>query len=489
MYLKNLTILMIVSAMISVACADNGEFTVAGATQFDYFFSFDASFPAATHDYIDIDNDGDSIKGNSTLDQLATTYNYGDDEADLFAEGPWIMNYRGTGSVEGLMELIAFHDVAPPNDSTTDSRFFDAIDGTINRYEYSLSNNYPFLPLDRIDIATMDVPTTQGAKIGSESDAFFGRKPYQSGYGASFVTAWDGNSVNSHNQLADLGELNLSVDNPDESTVFDYPVAWLPFVFLSSHATGLENVTVEELKSLYLSGRMPCGLNYQVGTRHSGSGTRNATMSSVGVDPSWGRGDNLGITAKPSASLGPDHRINNITSSSTLRDIHKNNRFMVSYQSLYGSKGVGKINSGFYECLNISFDCGQTYVRPEMEVSYDEIPDFAEDSNDIDHPWFSSNVFWPNASNGWRIGGSETFAAVGDPYATDLPAHLDSYETAGHSYGMKNVDAAEFMINVLESIADVTELGVSPATAGSPGQALASREILVAGVYGLPTPS
>ena len=479
MNLRNLIILTVVLAVLVPASADNGEVTFSGATQFDWFFSFEDNFPAATHDYIDVDNDG--VK-TPDIDQLATTYTGSETEQQLLELGPWIINYRGIGSGTGLKELIAYYDSSP------DCNVLPDVDGTVNRWEYSISCLYPFDPVDRIDIAVMDVPASQFVSVGSEEDAFPCRRPYEEGYGMSCVTPWDANSTN---KLADMGVLNINVSDPDAETIFDYPVGWLPFCFVASSSTGLQDVTTHQLASLYLTGRMPCGINYNVGTRHSGSGTRNACMSSIGVDPSWGRGDNLGETGKGTEKeiLGPNHQINNITSSSTLRDCHRNNRFMVSYQSLYGSKGVPKINSGWYECLNVSFDCGKTYVRPEDTVSLNEIPDFAEAYNDGEHPWFQSNIFWPNASNGWRIGGSETFASVGDPYATDLPAHLDEYETATHGFGMRNQDAAEYMVNLIESIKDVQELGPSPATAGSPGQALASKAILVAGIYGIPNPA
>jgi len=484
MCIRNFFVLIVVLTWSSLASADNGKITVAGATQFDWFFSFGDLFPAATHDYIDVDNDGDSILINSVLDQLAATYTGSESEQQLLAGGPWILNYRGTGSGTGLKELIEYYDNSP------DCKELPEVDGTVNRWEYRDSCAYPFETLDRIDIATMDVPTSQFVSMGLEEEAFPFKRPFEEGYGKSPVTPWDANSTN---QLADLGDLNIDIENPDDKTVFDFPVGWIPFCFLASRASSLENVTVQELQCLYLTGRSPCGINYNVATRHSGSGSRNAAMSSIGVDPSWGRGDNLGESGKGTEMeiLGPNHQYNNIESSSTLRDCHRNNRFMISYQSLYGSKGTPKINSGWYECLNISFDCGKTFVRPEDLVDPDEVPDELENLIDKfgNQPNWQLNIFWPNASNGWIIGGSETFATVGDPYATDLPAHLDAYEIATHGFGMRNQDAAAFIINTIESIIAVETLGPNPKSAGSPGQALAFKSILVAGIYGLPNPA
>ncbi|OHB59319.1 MAG: hypothetical protein A2167_05840 [Planctomycetes bacterium RBG_13_46_10] len=477
-------ILIFVLAISSLASADNGEITVAGATQFDWFFSYKSTFPAATHDYIDVDGNGNSILLNSQLQQLAATYTGSESEQQLLAQGPWILNYRGTGSGNGLEELIAYFDSSPDCNELPD------VDGTVNRFGYKVSCDYPFLPLDRIDIATMDVPTSQFVGIGLQENAFPFSRPFEDGYGKSPITPWNADSTN---QLADLGELNIDTANPDDKTIFDFPVGWYPFCFLASRATGLENVTVEELQCLYLTGRSPCGINYNVATRDSGSGTRNACMSSIGVDPSWGRGDNLGRKGKdPNMEiLGPAYQYNNIDSSTTSSLNHRNNRFMISYQTLYTSKGILLINTGWYECLNISFDGGKTFVRPEDPVDPAQIPDEIE--NRIDkygsQPNWQSNIFWPNASNGWRIGGSETFATVGDPYATDLPAHLNMYKTANHPFGMRNPDAAAFVINTIESIKAVEELGPNPATAGSQGQALAFKSILVAGIYGLPNPA
>jgi hypothetical protein len=481
---KKFLSLIFVSAVTSLASADNGKITVAGATQFDWFFSYKSTFPAATHDYVDVDGNGKSILLNGQLQQLAATYTGSEMEEQLLSEGPWVVNYRGTGSGNGLEELIAYFDSSPSCSQLIN------INGTVNRWTYSVSCDYPFLPLDRIDIATMDVPTTQFVSIGSQENAFPFSKPFEDGYGRGPITPWDANSTD---QLADLGELNINTANPDDKTIFDFPIGWYPFCFLASRATGLENVTVEELQCLYLTGRSPCGINYNVATRDSGSGTRNAVMSSIGVDPSWGRGDNLGRTGKdPNMEiLGPAYQYNNIDSSTTSSLNHRNNRFMVSYQTLYSSKGIPLINTGWYECLNISFDGGKTFVRPEDPVNPAEIPDEIENRIDKygNQPNWQSNIFWPNAPNGWRIGGSETFATVGDPYATDLPVHLNTYKTSTHGFGMRNRDAAGFVINVVESIKAVLELGPSPATAGSPGQALAFKSILVAGIYGLPSPA
>lgn len=488
--LKKVIAVVMILAVANIASASNGEFTVAGATQFDWFFSFGDSFPAATHDYIDVDGDGTALiygAGAGNIQQLAATYTGSETASQLLAIGPWIMNYRGTGSGNGLGELIDYHGI-----STDSSTIGYGVDGSVNRWEYNNETTmYPFEPLENgIDIATMDVPTSQFVTVGSEDDSFFGRKPFQAGYGMSPITPWDADSTN---QLFDTKGLNTNTEDPDAQTIFDFPIGWVPFIFVASRSTGLENVTTEELACMLTTGRAPCGINYTVGTRDSGSGTRNASSMSVGVDPSWGRGDNLGATGKGTEKeiLGPSHQASNITSSSTLRDIQSNNRFMISYQSLHGSKGTPKINEGWYECLNVSFDCGQTYVRPEEDVSLAEIPDFAEVYNDGLHPTFQANVWWPNASNGWRIGGSETFATVGHPYG-DLGSHphISAYNDANYAgLGMANVDAAEFIVNLVESISAVQDLnGIDPSLEGTPGQALAYKSMLTYGVYGLPNP-
>src|SRR4030042_3581339 len=159
-------ILIFVLAISSLASADNGEITVAGATQFDWFFSYKSTFPAATHDYIDVDGKGNSILLNSQLQQLAATYTGSESEQQLLAQGPWILNYRGTGSGNGLEELIAYFDSSPDCNELPD------VDGTVNRFGDKVSCDYPFLPLDRIDIATMDVPTSQFVGIGLQENAF-----------------------------------------------------------------------------------------------------------------------------------------------------------------------------------------------------------------------------------------------------------------------------------------------------------------------------
>ncbi len=490
MNLRNLIIVTMALALTGLAAADNGEFTVAGATQFDFFFSFGETTPAATHDYINVDGDADSILGNGNIDQLAQKYAAGDQESEI---GPWVVNYRGTGSGTGLEELIEYWNTAPDCADLADA------DTTVNRTGYGASAcGYPFT-LERIDMATMDVPTSQFVQLGAENQSDWQRKPFQDGYGHSPVTPWDANSVTGSNKLAELtGGLNINQANPDAGTIFDFKVAWFPFYFAASRATGIENVTLADLQYCYLTGRMANGLNIDVGSRHSGSGTRNACMSSIGVDPSWGRGDNLGKVDKPSnKNLRDGYRYNNITSSSTLRDLHRNNRFMMSYQTLYGSKGTPKINDGWYECVNIEFIPGSgDFVRPEEQVDLAYIPDEHEDWDAEDQPNYRDNTYWTNAPNGWKIGGSETLATVGDPYATDFSTEFTSVGTyltteglvPAHSFGMVNPSAAAFLINLNESIKDVQEIGTSPATSGSPGQALANKSTMTAGIYYLPNP-
>ena len=92
-----------------------------------------------------------------------------------------------------------------------------------------------------------------------------------------------------------------------EDTLYSYVGAWVPVALIANRGTGLENVKFSEMQYHFTTGRMPSGENLTAVTRDFGSGTRNLTMNSLGIDTSWGRGDNLGNRADLSSTdaLGP----------------------------------------------------------------------------------------------------------------------------------------------------------------------------------------
>ena len=78
------------------------------------------------------------------------------------------------------------------------------------------------------------------------------------------------------------------------STIFDTSVLIAPVSPVVNFGTGVTDVTMTQLRHLFTTGRSPTGENLVVVNRDSGSGTRNAFDNSIGLDPSWGIGDNTG---------------------------------------------------------------------------------------------------------------------------------------------------------------------------------------------------
>ncbi len=448
-----------------------GEVNISGATLFRDFFAA----PASTNDFIDVDGDG--FAGyNPTMppfvDQLAQPYTcYG-------WSGWWLVQYRGVGSGNGLAEFVDYQlldtiPYGPPAEA-----------GYINRLLFS-DDGFPYHPCpcdpgewdpaccdagtpycpSSIDLAVLDVPTRWFTRAGDVSQALWNLPPGAAGYGWSPILSWDTGfssklkSLERETPSGEIVALNTNTDAPDADTVFDTAIAWVPIAIVANRGTGLQDVSVSTLQYLFVTGRMPSGENLVAATRDAGSGTRNGAMNSIGVDPSWGRGENLGskndITAR--ANLGPDHQPTNCGGSSVIEGVIQNRRLAVGYTGLAGgSRAAGDTLAGRYEILNIIFDDrgGSLPVRPTIDAVLDTCdPDY-----------------------GFQIGGPETFTSRGDPL---------EYDSGAVTY-MENQAAADYLRNILGSIVAFEEQPGAPDTAFMPARYLANTFFLQGGIDCLP---
>lgn len=156
---------------------------------------------------------------------------------------------------------------------------------------------------------------------------------------------------------------NVDYANPNEWTIYDFTAAWLPIAIISNRGTDLENIRYSEAQYLFTTGRMPNGENLAAATRDAGSGTRNGAMNSLGIDPSWGRGDNIGDKTKDAQTdlLGPIHQPTNKGGSSRMEGAVQNNRLAVGYTGIAGSSRAAKdAAGGKYEILNVCKDVGDS---------------------------------------------------------------------------------------------------------------------------------
>ena len=452
--------------LTGLVCSEPVQVNISGATLFQEFFRSYAS----TNDYIDVDRDG--VWGFS-LDDLRTPDQLAYDYPSESPENRWWVMYRGVGSGNGLLELVNYVRRSPGMEIGTLSegaglinraKFFD--NGVVGPGNANNPGCAP-MPIKSIDIAVMDVPTKWFVQSGNISSSGWNCKPGQEGYGQNPVADWENNSQS--NKLKLLRStidpnivLNTNVDYPNEDTVFDTQIAWVPVAIIANAGVGIENIAMEELRYLFATGRMPSGENLAVVTRDAGSGTRNAAMNSLGIDPSWGRGDNCGKKisvdgeeGRYTGKLGPGFQYNNLGGSALVENAVQQCRLAIGYTGLMGSsRAEGDAAAGAYEVLNVRKT--NKFVRPSVQNLVDNL----------------------DPDSGWQIGGSETFATVGDPFASEHPGNPP----------MDNAAASDYIRNIVISIRDFVSAPDDPQYS-MPGEYLATHFTLVAGLTGIPSDS
>ncbi len=202
---------------------------------------------------------------------------------------------------------------------------------------------------------------------------------------------------------------------------------------------------------------MPTGENLNVATRDPGSGTRNGSMNSLGMDPSWAHGDNVGakiddaIPGRQSRTEPSGFQYGRLRRHGTVR---QQDRLGIGYTGLMGaSRAADKAQLGLFEIVNVKKTSGTQFVRPSI-----------------------ANVMHNSDGNtGWQIGGAETFATVGDPLA------LTSAATP-----MPNQAAADYLRNIKFSIDDFVKAPADPCH-NMPGEYMAVNYALMAGLDAVPS--
>jgi hypothetical protein len=471
------------ASLFAAAYGNRNQVNISGATLFANFFAA----PAGTNDYLGVDQglfyadsagadlytDGDFFRlydaFNPNLpDQLA----FGD-WTSVDPNNRWVVQSRGVGSGNGLKELDLYYNAAPPAPAfvggqwVANSNFVYPNDKSfINRTQWGNASGImgPGVASNpggcvvvppRIDMAVMDVPTRWFVMQGVTANAKWYAAPLDvaNGYGRNPVKSWD---TAQSNLLKSLTNLNLN-STPNALTVVDTPVAWVPIAFIANQGTGLKNVTQNDLEYLYMTGRMPGGENLYACTRDSGSGTRNAAMNSLAVDPSWGRGDNMGTKNSNGnvSYVGPIHQSSNLDGTGVMANAVTSQRLAVGYVGLTtANTATGAANSA-YQILNLKKTGGTQYVRPTRENSVD---------ND-------------NIDTGWQVGGNETFATVGSP-------------DPGAAFVMPyNRAARDYLWNIKTSINEFISPTSSDDLNNMPGQYLARNWSLTAALKAVPQDS
>jgi len=474
---------------------------ISGATLFASFFES----PASTNDYLDPDLDGFARRIGPGIDQLAPG---GQRKTTYDADAHWIVTDRSTGSVQGFREFVLTNDPDGPFAATG---FYDTtrdddnpavgLEGSVAENAFANREVYidestgpvpgifnagnpggsPFRSLTdgtfrvspfvfpngaatggvRIDLGVLDVPASWAVTISGTGalDA----NPGAVGYGDSGILARDkdGAIITQGNSLADLGGLKLfDPTNPPATTasdtIFDTPIAFVPIAAVTNYGVGLEQIDQSDLRYGNATGRRSNGENLVFVTRDSGSGTRNGFQNSIGLDPSWGRGENIGERNNRAEFnlLGPDFLPGNKGGSGSLDSTVINHRLAI------GHTGAERASRWYFngraDVLAVRNDLqgGTVYSRPTIDNVLD------------------------NDANGWTIGGPETFTSIGSPRAVS--------PSLGGQVGtglppMENEQAAAYLNNITASISAFEDDPGVPEVEFTPAEFLVRNFTLIAG--------
>jgi hypothetical protein len=248
---------------------------------------------------------------------------------------------------------------------------------------------------------------------------------------------------------------------PNTDTIYDTAISFSPIATMTSLGVGKSQITTTELRHLTVTGRLPSGQNLVMITRDAGSGTRNGFQNSIGIDPSWGSGDNVGPTntggtsgASPNLA-GPNYIPTNKAGSSDVERTLRNTRLGVCYSGAERAVTSSTVTSGQMEILAVKNDhkagnIGTEYSRP----SFIEVAD--------------------NSADGYRLGGFSVLASLGDPKAEPIA----DGGLANGEVQMSNPAAAAYLNNIRASIENFVSVPASPDNELMPAEAIVQLLLL-----------
>ncbi len=444
----------------------------------------------------------------------------------------WIHQYRSVGSVEGFTEFLRFQvcgdipENLPSERGSLNSLLFasgNAPNGAAAAAGWGTppgsactldldpaladgpnASNTPVC-IQTVDYANLDVPAVWAVRVSPfVDDCEWDVAPGVTNYGQNTRVSWGKTGLLIPETVGDptpipysqTGEsnllpsltggcpfgttLNTNLATPDNNTIYDTNIAWSPVAIIANRGTALDRdcngvndggITYSQLQHGFVTGRLPNGENLVFATRDVGSGTRNAAMNSLGIDPSRGIGDHVGIRinsppfpagfADFMARLGPGHQPNNCAGSGVMEIAVENNRLAVGYTGVFGSsRAVGDARAGRYELAAVRKDVlgGTQYVQITRDSIY---------LND-------------NIDTGYQVGGVQTLVTRGNPRAHDFGAFAPAIETGPL---MTNVEAAKFVRNIEESF------GVPTPPNFMPGEFLTVNNAVLASVNAIVDPT
>ncbi|MCA9278666.1 MAG: hypothetical protein H6815_10800 [Phycisphaeraceae bacterium] len=484
-------------SVASVASAQTAPFLIngSGATLLQALFEA----PASTNDFIDVD--GDTITG----EQLAPT----DLSFPWLPDQYWQVTYRIVGSGNGLAELrdwgftYATLPDGDPGNGTFNCSFSDKsiwnreafclqgagqpisvganpggtpvrslMDGS---FQVSTSTD-PLVAGLQMNFAALDVPVSWFVSPNGQEQ--YNRVPGAPGYGLNPRVAVnkDGTAASQSNKLKSLsglnGDINVNTANPDDHTVFDTAITLAPVGAIVNYGVGMSEIDMSDLRHLAATGRRINGENLMKITRDSGSGTRNAFMNGIGLDPSWGVGENIGDRTVSSANdlLGPDFQPSNKGSSGRMDNTTLNHRLAVGHTGTERGESSGWLIAGNMDFLAVRSDIkgGTVYARPTLT----NLLDAGVDGYNIIGPGGIATMGDPRsdsaATGGWGWDPSETGAY---PNPVQPPA---------------NPNVSAYVNNITRSTSAFVAIPGGSPTLFSPGEYLASQFLLFAATDNVP---
>ena len=352
-----------------------------------------------------------------------------------------------------------------------------------------------------VDIAPLDVPTSWATT--QTGTAVFDNNPLQTGYGSNAGNPLDvdGTRRQTGSRATTLATLpsgvNLFGQGPTTSTtVFDSALVHAAAAPVATFGVGLAQIDMTELRHLFSAGRLSDGEDLVAVNRDSGSGTRNLWDNSIGLDPSFGNGDNAGVrnNGPQFDRSGPFYIPSNKGGNNRIEDAAVNNRLAIGYVGPERGVEQSWLTAGRLEILGVrnNFGYGGTqFVRTTI-------------GNMLD-----------NGSNGWVIWGPSVVATIGDPVAapankgglgwlepwtdTNLNTIVDAgeftdlnnngirdeaYEVRPGSLNppMRNVEAAAYVNNISRSIRAFVNTPGNDNTSFTPGEFGATQFILLGAI-------
>jgi hypothetical protein len=426
------------------------------------------------------------------------------------AANPAIVNRRqfinSSGQVAGIFN--SFNPGGTPIKHTSDGLFL----ATPHRVGVASSG------VMQIHIAPIDVPAFWGATnptvpVGQPDPAsLWSRKPGVAGYGTNTNNSRNvqgGTSgANLSNRMVDVPSYMSFYDgvpaNADENTIFDTRFTYAPIAPVGNFGIGRSQITYTEMQHVFVTGRLPSGENLVAVTRDAGSGTHNGFMNSVGIDPSWGSGENIGPvnqflgSSRPGPSFVPGNKGSNLAVSNSVRNV----RLGIGY--LGGDIWAGDQGWRFADILTVVNDLGGRTgdpTRPTIDRILDnglrgEANTGGPDDNVLTLPDGT------NAVDGYRIGGLAVLSTFGDPLkisaanggygwpqSVGLPTILPGDVTPPATPAMQNPHAAEYVNNIKRSVDYFNAVPSDVSNVGSPGEFCAANFIPIPSVDYVPADS